>query len=509
MGTDFVSIRCLPDVPGGCPPIVWRSSMWQANRRLKNGWNLDIACLPAAVKHDLQRRVEHGAMHIYRRGEPYEISNMVCLATPDVPNQAGHTSNALALLASTIEALSWGVGDRQWLYSGSFGADGTLLPISNPIQLALEAKKLDCWLVVERSSAEIVKAVWPKVYGLDTACDLWDLIHKSDTRNWEVTPRTLAEVDLQSLPDMGDVIGQQAAKTALEIAVAGRHPLLMLGSPGAGKSLLASCIPGISPPLTDEEKIEVAQVWQAAGKLEADQLPHCRPIRMIDNNITKPALLGGGSDQVYPGEVSLAHRGVLYIDEMLTMTRSTLEALRSPMQDGSISISRTGWKAQFPADFQLVASANPCPCSYWDEDDPSKCTCTKTAREHYQAKLSGAVFDRIHIVTHLKRPNAVDTFLSDDVGESSSAVAERVASATKIQYDRQGKLNGSLSAADLPGLRQRVKPEALGLARERDLSMRGLTNVIKLGLTISDIRNGDMVEVDDIKTALWYSQKSL
>ncbi|MHB8995149.1 MAG: ATP-binding protein [Armatimonadota bacterium] len=513
MSTDFAITRCLPDVPGCSTPTKWRTMLREPTKTPRDGWRLDIPAVSSTVCADLQRRVEGGFMKAHNEvdGHPWFAAGLVCISTPDTPSLADHPSNALALLAAIYELCVLTVSPTDWLYSGSIASDGTVLPASHPIQLALEAKRQGVPLVLEKSSAKIATAVYSEVYGVANATDLHELMANGPAKRflYQVQPRTLESVALQDYADLSYVIGQPKAKTAMEIAVAGGHPLALIGPPGCGKSLMASCLPGIAPPLTAAEKLEVALVWHASGRLAGDQLPSTRPLRSIDNNTSKAALLGGGTDVIHPGEVSLAHGGYLYIDEMLLMSRAVLEALRTPMQSGIVQISRVGFKVEFPSRFTLIAAANPCPCAHWSEEDPSKCRCSKPDREKYQAKLSGAVMDRIHIITHLKQPNALDTLDEETPREASAMVKLRVLAATEVQYARQGRLNAMLGARDLPDLRARLFPTALPTLRAADLSLRGLTNILKLSQTIADLAGSDRIELGHVTMAMEYSQKHL
>ncbi len=304
-------------------------------------------------------------------------------------------------------------------------------------------------------------------------------------------------------PDLAEVRGQAAAKRALEIAAAGAHSLMLVGPPGAGKSMLAQRLPGLLPPLDDAGALECAMLHSLVRPLPPTSEWRRPPFRAPHHGASAAAVVGGGG-RLRPGEISLAHRGVLFLDELPEYRRDLLEALREPLETGSVSIARAAWQGVFPARFQLVAAMKPCPCGY--AGDPNgRCRCTQPVVQRYLARVSGPLLDRIDLHVDVPRLE-YSALLPADVPESSAAVAARVLRARERQRDR-GCLNSALGAAPLSaacemGLREHGLLDSA--SRKLGLSARACHRVMRVARTIADLAGVDRVRVDELSEAIGY-----
>ena len=304
-------------------------------------------------------------------------------------------------------------------------------------------------------------------------------------------------------PDLSEVRGQAYAKRALEIAAAGEHSLLMIGPPGSGKTMLAQRLPGLLPPMTEDEALEVAAIRSLAGLAIKTAEWRQRPFRRPHHTASPIALVGGGA-QPRPGEISLAHHGVLFLDELPEFDRRALEVLREPLESGVITVSRAARQAEFPASFQLVAAMNPCPCGYLG-DGQGRCRCTAERVERYRARLSGPLLDRLDL--HIEAPRVSPAMLecAEPGAESSAVVAKRVLEARKVQRARQGAANSRLNAREIQRHCQATKAALALLERASStlgLSARSYHRVLKVARTIADMAGAETIDVPHVSEAM-------
>lgn len=311
-------------------------------------------------------------------------------------------------------------------------------------------------------------------------------------------------------PDFKDIAGQQEAKRGAMIAAAGGHALLMVGSPGSGKTMIANAMAGILPPLSNAEKVELTRIWSAAGMLDSDaQAVTGRPFRVVHHTATKQAVVGGGSDTIQPGECTLAHLGVLFLDELAEFRTDTLESLRQPLEDGCVRISRVHRKTELPCRFSLVAAMNPCPCGYFDGRETNRCSCSDAEVNRYQSKISGPLMDRIDLQVDVQ-PVPIAARLAGG-NETSAQIRERVRLAMELQRRR---LSGTpyRCNADIAGPHVfelcRLEPAALAAWRDRSesekLSQRKADRVAKVARTIADLSGSETVTAAHVQEAVEY-----
>lgn len=465
-----------------------------------------IVGLPEAVVKESKDRVRSALLNSGFEFPARHIT--VNLAPADLPKEGGRFDLAIALsiLIASSQLLVENTDDYE--FAGELGLSGELRPFLGALPFALGAQKAGRKLIVAAGcSEEAALASECEVYAaqrLDEVCAF--LQNRNPLPRTPCPTLTTQESDDKTL-DMIDVVGQHQARRALEIAAAGGHSLLMFGSPGTGKTMLASRLPTILPALTQEEALEVAALASITGVKTMGLDWKKRPFRSPHHTASAAALVGGGSAP-RPGEISLAHQGVLFLDELPEFDRKVLEVLREPLESGHVTISRATRSLEFPARFQLVAAMNPCPCGY--AGDPKReCQCSAQAQHRYLSKLSGPLLDRIDL--HIEVPPLPQGALTgtQDFGqpEDSKTVRTRVEQARKIQLNRQQQVNARLSGRALSRLVKLKKTDAefLEQAIERlSLSARAYHRILRVARTIADLAQSENVEKAHLLEALSY-----
>jgi magnesium chelatase family protein len=429
---------------------------------------------------------------------------IVNLAPADLPKESGRYDlpMALGILAATGQIPAHALA--QYEFAGELALSGELRSVRGALAMALAASRAGRAFVLPTvSAAEASLVHGAQVFGAPSLLAVCE--HLAGRTALSPMPATVPAMR-DELLDLADVRGQAHAKRVLEIAAAGGHSLLFTGPPGTGKSMLAQRLPGLLPPLDEDEALEVAAVASIAGRFQPETLGQ-RPYRAPHHTASAVALVGGGSDP-RPGEISLAHHGVLFLDELPEWDRRVLEVLREPLESGVIHISRAARQSTFPAQFQLVAAMNPCPCG-WQGDPRGRCRCTPDRVTRYRARISGPLLDRIDLALEVPavdadllaiRANAAGTQGAGDAGngttvrapaeESSAEARARVVRARERQHARQGKANAHLAPAEIA---QHCAPDVAGEALLRKamarlaLSARAYHRVLKVARTVADL----------------------
>ena len=466
-----------------------------------------IVGLPDKAVGESRERVQAALAAMGLSLPPKRIT--INLSPADLPKEGSHYDLpiALALLAAM------GATDAEqlvdWVAVGELSLDGRVVASPGVLLAAIHASGTDKGLICP--AAQGAEARWASGVPVIAAPDLVSLLnHLKGTQQLPVPEPGRADAPAPG-PDLRQVKGQETAKRALEIAAAGGHNLLMIGPPGAGKSLLASCLPGILPDLTASEALEVSMIASVAGTLEDGRISRARPFRTPHHSASMAALTGGGL-KVRPGEVSLAHLGVLFLDELPEFQRPVLDSLRQPLETGEVSVARANAHVTFPARVQLVAAMNPCRCGHLG-DAALACSRAPRCAVDYQSKVSGPMLDRIDLHVDVDPVSAIDLALPPPA-EGSAEVAARVATARMRQTARAQEA-GARTNAELNGaaLERHATPDEAGrklllqAAEAMRLSARGYTRMLRVARTVADLAGAEVVGRIHVAEALSYRRQ--
>ncbi len=459
---------------------------------------LTIVGLPEAAVRESKDRVRSAILNSGFKFPQRRLT--INLAPADLPKEGSRLDLPIALgvLAATGQLSIDALNNREFI--GELALNGDLRTVNGVLAVARATHLAQRELFLPHANAiEAARINGLTVWGAPNLAAL--CAHLEGTTLLTATPKPKPQVSNAPLLDMADIKGQHRARRALEIAAAGGHSILFSGPPGTGKTLLASRLPSILPPLTDEESLEVANIYSIASSQHPFGL---RPFRAVHHTTSAVALVGGGS-QPRPGEITLAHHGVLFLDELPEFDRKVLEVLRQPIESNEVVISRAARQVTFPAKFQLVAAMNPCPCGY-ASDTTTRCTCTTDMISRYRAKLSGPLLDRIDL--HIEVPAIPASDLQQtQAGENSETVRKRVFAARDRQLSRQQGTNQSLTPTQLDKFVPLGEPEQklMQMAQTRlALSARAYHRVLRVARTIADLANSVDVRSPHLTEALGY-----
>lgn len=417
---------------------------------------------------------------------------------------------AIGLLAASHQIVAPDISD--FLILGELSLDGSLRSVPGALPIAMKGAEMGfkrCIFPAD-SAMEASEVEGITIYGVKNISEVVDVINGAVyTESLVVKRGNIAIEPKVYKSDFKDVIGQGFAKRGLEIAASGGHNLILSGPPGSGKSFMASCLASILPPMSRHESLVTSAIYSVAGLLSGSGgLIRERPFRTPHNTSSVVAMVGGGPS-ASPGEISLAHNGVLYLDEISLFSATTLDLLRQPLEDRSISISRARYKVTYPASFMLVGSMNPCPCGYYGEEG-EKCTCTPGMISRYLSKISGPLLDRMDLNINV-RPVEKDLLVSGARGEGSAAIAQRVMAARKVQMERFA-LDGIYTNSQMDSSQINKyctlgenEREFMGKAMEKlALSARGYGRILRVSRTIADLAGEKNISISHISEALLY-----